>query len=382
MLQKSRYEGLQILRAIACIVVLIYHGFAGWFVNQNWDIGLAPLMVNEFNECKSAIKIMDYAACELTIIASPQHDYLKSFSPEHGIHYVENNAEKWFKSVSVLVDDIKLRSDSARKKYAHYIKSHLLKNNDTEYQDAIIQLFYDKRRDFLLSMPSNKTLEIGPFTNLTLIGKNVKYFDVLDFPELVQRAKKHSYPVTHYIKIDYVSSDGGLKVIGEKFNSVFSYHCIEHQINLIKHLNDVADIFQNKGKYYLIIPDKRYCFDYFLPESSVADILGASLLPTGKCLHPANVIKHRAFIAHNDPQSHWVGDHGDINLNFELKISSALKEIHSRTNYIDVHAWQFPPISFRKVINTLNNLTLNKMKGECISNTPFNTNEFCAILSK
>ena len=121
-----------------------YHGFAGWFVNQNWDIGIAPLMANEFNECKSAIKIMDYAACGLTIIASPQHEYLKSFSHEHGIHYVENNAEKWVKTILLLIDDIELRRDSAEKTYSHYIKSHILKNNFIEYQNAVNQLIYDK----------------------------------------------------------------------------------------------------------------------------------------------------------------------------------------------------------------------------------------------
>ena len=115
-----------------------YHGFAGWFINQNWDIGLAPLMENKFNESKSAIKLMDYAACRLAIIATPQYEYLKSFSHENGIHYVVNNAEKWAETVSMLIDDIDLRRASAQKTYAHYIKNHLLKNNFSEYQDSII----------------------------------------------------------------------------------------------------------------------------------------------------------------------------------------------------------------------------------------------------
>jgi len=168
------------------------------------------------------------------------------------------------------------------------------------------------KRDFVFSIPRNKILEIAPFTNPSLIGNHVKYFDVLDFPELVKRAKKHSYPVTHRFKIDYVSSNGDLGIIREKFSSVFSSHCVEHQVDLIKHINQVENLLENTGKYYLIIPDKRYCFDYFIPESSVADVPGAALLRSSERHHPANILKHRAMITHNDPVQHWSGLHGDI----------------------------------------------------------------------
>jgi hypothetical protein len=238
------------------------------------------------------------------------------------------------------------------------------------------------RRDFVFSIPRNKILEIGPFTNPSLIGNHVKYFDVLDFPELVKRAIKHSYPVTHDFKIDYVSSNGDLGIVGEKFNSVFSSHCIEHQVNLIKHLNDVDKILTSEGQYYLIIPDKRYCFDYFLPESLVVDVLGAYLLKSNGLHHPINILKNRVMTTHNDPVRHWAGEHGDINSNISLKISNALSEISNNHGYIDVHAWQFTPESFKQIIDTLVSISIINLKIKYISNTPFNSNEFCVVLCK
>lgn len=241
---------------------------------------------------------------------------------------------------------------------------------------------YMSRRDFVSSIPLNKTLEIGPFTNPSIIGENVKYFDVLDFPALVQRAKEHSYPITHNIKIDYVSSDGDLSIIGEKFDSVFSSHCIEHQIDLIKHINDVDKILTSNGQYYLIIPDKRYCFDYFLPESSVADVLGASLQKSNGLHHPSNVLKNRVMTTHNDSVKHWSGEHGDIESNMLLKVSNVLTEIIDNKGYIDVHAWQFTPKSFKKILDILFSITIINLKIIYISDTPFNSNEFCVVLSK
>jgi predicted SAM-dependent methyltransferase len=57
----------------------------------------------------------------------------------------------------------------------------------------------------------------------------------------------------------------------EQFDIAFSSHVIEHTLDFIKHLNQVCDILKNNGHYFLFVPDKRYCFDYFSPESTMPD---------------------------------------------------------------------------------------------------------------
>ena len=52
-----------------------------------------------------------------------------------------------------------------------------------------------------------------------------------------------------------------------------SCHSIEHQLNFIQHLQDVSELLNDNGYYVIILPDKRYCFDHFIKESTIADII-------------------------------------------------------------------------------------------------------------
>jgi hypothetical protein len=110
--------------------------------------------------------------------------------------------------------------------------------------------------------------------------------------------------------IHYVSSEGDLSVVTEKFSCAFSSHCIEHQPDLIRHLNQVEDLLDRSGKYYLIVPDKRYCFDCVFSETTLDEIEQAHKEKRRRHSVQA-IIEHRAYVSHNDPFRHWVGDHWD-----------------------------------------------------------------------
>ena len=133
------------------------------------------------------------------------------------------------------------------------------------------------------------------------------------------------------------------------------------------------------GLYFLIIPDKRYCFDHFLRESTIADVLDAYL--TQRRLHSArSIIEHRVLTGHNDPLRHWKGDHGSPLLDHK-RLVEALAEIEAnRGKYVDVHAWQFTPQSFREVTDTLNKLALVPLRPLRVYETPAGRLEFCAVL--
>ena len=83
----------------------------------------------------------------------------------------------------------------------------------------------------------------------------------MDIKELKLRAKRHKHHIGDITKIDYVSSDGNLNIIKDKFDYVLSSHCVEHQPDLILHFKNVEKLLKKQGYYFLIIPDKRYCFD-------------------------------------------------------------------------------------------------------------------------
>ncbi len=70
--------------------------------------------------------------------------------------------------------------------------------------------------------------------------------------------------------IHFVSPTGNLEIVNECFDVVLNSHCIEYQPNLITHLNHIESILNPGGYYFVLEPDKRYCFDHFIPESSLA----------------------------------------------------------------------------------------------------------------
>jgi SAM-dependent methyltransferase len=160
--------------------------------------------------------------------------------------------------------------------------------------------------DRLRDAPS--ALEIGPFCNPLLTGDHIAYLDVLDAAQLRARAAQlgrdpSRVPATiHHV--------GGLDQVDHRYAAAVSSHAIEHQPDLVRHLEAIARVLEPGGRYYLIVPDKRYCFDHFIAESTIADVLDAWREERQR--HPlARVIEHAALTTHNDPERHWRGDHGD-----------------------------------------------------------------------
>ena len=240
------------------------------------------------------------------------------------------------------------------------------------------------RENFLAILTKDaNTLEIGPFCGPQLRGEKIRYFDIADRDSLIKKAIELSYPFTHAPLIDYVSPTGDLDVIADEFDQIFSSHCIEHQPNLVRHFSQVSQILRDGGNYFLIIPDKRFCFDHFLPESSIAEVLGSYI--EQKRLHYAkSILEHRLLTTHNDPVRHWQGDHGVPAIeaqNPESVMLSIDNIIANKDAYLDTHAWHFTPDVFLDIVNQLYKQGLSKLKAERIYNTPFGRFEFCAILS-
>ncbi len=236
-------------------------------------------------------------------------------------------------------------------------------------------------REALLELPraAGSALEIGPFCAPVLTGENVRYLDVLTAEQLRARATTLGLPTEGCpARIDYI---GGLGDVTDRFDAVVSAHAIEHQPDLIAHLNDVAAVLAPGGHYYLIVPDKRYCFDHFMAESSIAAIVAAHR--GANRLHSlVSVIEHVAMTTHNDPGRHWAGDHGDpLRPDDAMRVAAALEAYDDKQgDYIDVHAWYFTPDSFRTNLEILFRLGLTRMRTVAVYDTPFNRQEFCAIL--
>jgi SAM-dependent methyltransferase len=223
-------------------------------------------------------------------------------------------------------------------------------------------------------------LEIGPFFRPLKRGPNVEYLDVLDAAQLRERANKMGIdPNRCPTHIHYV---GGLEQVERRYDAVVSAHVIEHQPDLVAHLQQIERILKPGGGYFLIIPDKRYCFDHFIPESSLAGVLQAHHeCRTEHTL--ASVIEHYALTTHNDPERHWRGDHGRETRDREARVKAAYQDYFKKDGrYIDVHAWYFTPPVFRSIVTTLREIGLIGLDIAGLYHPAYGRNEFCAILRR
>jgi SAM-dependent methyltransferase len=239
------------------------------------------------------------------------------------------------------------------------------------------------RADFVALIPADaRALEIGPFNAPILTGPRVRYFDVLTRAELIARAQQHQLDPSTIPDIHHVSPTGDLDSIGEIFDVVVSSHNIEHSPDFIHHLNCVERRLKPGGRYFVIVPDKRYCFDHFIAESTIAGILDAHV--AGLRVHTLRaVIEHVALTTHNSSGRHWAGDHGPAPLVPTERVAHALELYRQAAgHYLDVHAWYFTPASMRAVMTMLVALDHCRLRPLRIYDTLHGHNEFWMVLEK
>jgi GT2 family glycosyltransferase/glycosyltransferase involved in cell wall biosynthesis len=102
-----------------------YPAFASWISSQfRWDIGVAPLIETTFSGAKSSIKLIDYAALGLPVVASDVPAYRNTLG--HGVHLVPNNERAWVDAISALIEDTDLRCRLGRQNRADFLRKHSL----------------------------------------------------------------------------------------------------------------------------------------------------------------------------------------------------------------------------------------------------------------
>lgn len=213
---------------------------------------------------------------------------------------------------SIYPDLKKYPDNIIAEQFPNFAESHGLTTciyDRKEIARVLLQNFVDKY--------SIKVLEIGPFDNAFFLGDAIKYFDVMNETELAELARRANRSYNRLPKkIHYVEPTGNLNIVNEKFDIVFTSHVIEHQPDLVRHLQNVERILNDGGLYILFIPDKRYCFDYFRPSTFISDVLAAFL--NKQSLHSAKSrMEATCMSTHNDAARHWNGDHGYIEITKE-----------------------------------------------------------------
>jgi SAM-dependent methyltransferase len=206
-----------------------------------------------------------------------------------------------------------------------------------------------------------KGLEIGPSFNPLLRkaeGYDVEIVDHLSAEGLRQKYRNANVDLSLIEEVDYVS-DGGLisELVGKPnvFDYCIALHVIEHTVDLVGFLLDCQSLLKQQGVLVLAVPDKRFSFDVLRPVCTTGDVVQAHL--EGRKGHSlGKMFDEFAYNTLRDGLPAWERSHaGELKYFRSLEDARAIFSHAQRSHeFIDIHAWQFTPSSFRLLVHDLN----------------------------
>jgi hypothetical protein len=234
-------------------------------------------------------------------------------------------------------------------------------------------------------------LEIGAGYNPKFLKSRMPHVFHLDHCDTqTLRAKYSADPnVAHLIDriqpIDFVFNGEPIERLVPadlRFNVIYGSHVIEHQVDLIGHLQSLESLLKPGGRVIEMIPDLRTCFDCLRFPTVTSDLL---------------VVHHRGAKVHQGRQifdclsrmlsmnpgrrihdSDFKGAHFASSLHgaHQALIAAEAPEQPFR----DLHAWAFTPESFRLLMIELRLLDLIRLAPVFVSSSF--ANQFCAVLER
>ena len=224
------------------------------------------------------------------------------------------------------------------------------------------------RKDKLLAglvQKDNLGLEIGALCRPLLLKEDgpVIYVDHADTQTLRTKYKDDpSVDVNAIVEVDAVWGSNTLQqALGERrVDYVVASHVIEHVPDLIAWLTELRSILRPNGEVRLIVPDKRFTFDYFREETRIASVLYCNLVHA-RIPQPQLLIDYCVNVAKVDCFSAWKGPLDPRLTERHHDVETALgvaRDCLENGAYHDVHCWVFSPHSFARLFREMAELDL------------------------
>jgi predicted SAM-dependent methyltransferase len=245
--------------------------------------------------------------------------------------------------------------------YEHYIKHG-------KHEKRSLGIYLSKEEKvFKLLKKKGKGLEIGPSHNPLAPkreGFNVQILDHASTADLKKKYKDHGVNIENIEEVDFVWNGEPLNKLIQNthcYDYIIASHVIEHIPDFISFLRQIELLLKPDGILSLVVPDKRYCFDYFSPISSSGKIIDAYLNQNTQP-SPGQVFDHFSNASMKENNIAWSEsskvESYELCHSFDDAKEFYKKSLNEKKDYIDVHCWRFIPESFSLIIKDLQMLGL------------------------
>jgi SAM-dependent methyltransferase len=233
-------------------------------------------------------------------------------------------------------------------------------------------------------------LEIGPlcWPVVTKAHGRIFYSDHLSTDELRKKyASDKNVDHDRIVSVDFVTGSRSLLETvghGQSFDYVIASHVIEHVPDPITFLQELTSLIRVGGHICLVIPDRRYTFDYYRPVSQFSELVEAHLLKRTKP-SPGQVFNFFSRKAIVNAEEAWAGRYDAEPPMIESPLGHALdwaKEAARGDRYLDVHCFVYTPRSFVEVLKCCFELGFIDLRVARFWDTDINQNEFIIILER
>ncbi|WP_341521840.1 methyltransferase domain-containing protein [Pseudomonas sp. G.S.17] len=222
-----------------------------------------------------------------------------------------------------------------------------------------------------LSIEGKLGLEIGalcrPFIKDT--EHHVIYADHASTEALREKYRPDpDVDIDQIVGVTAILGEGSLAhSVGKTVDYVVASHVIEHVPNLIGWLNELCSILNEGGEIRLVVPDKRFTFDYLRATTRLSDVLYADLV---KARFPmAHIVMDYVLnVVKLDGGKAWRSQikPGELERHHTLRDAQNIaQQILSSNAYHDVHCWVFTPQSMAQLFVELTDHRLVEL--ECVS---------------
>lgn len=111
-----------------------YASFVQWIRDNNrWQFGIIPLKNTNFNEKKTYIKFLDYAALGIPAICSEIDPYSEIVRDGQNGLIIKNDVESWYRAIKKMIEDADLREKLATNAFQTLVEKHILQHTAKDF---------------------------------------------------------------------------------------------------------------------------------------------------------------------------------------------------------------------------------------------------------